>query len=55
MEFDSAGSHKKIQLRKKRILEIGLPKHEIQPIKVQRLLTFVLNYKDQLIVSEYIT
>ena len=55
MRLGSAGSHKKINLRKKRIMKIGLLEHEIHPIKVQKLLTFVLNYKDQYIVSEHIT
>ena len=43
MELDLAGSHIKIQLRKKRILKNGLLEHELQPIKVQKPLTFVLN------------
>ena len=47
MGLGSAGSHKKNPPRKKRILKIGLLEHEIHPIKVQKLLTFVLNYKDQ--------
>ena len=46
MGLGSAGSHTKIQRRKKQILKIGLPEHEIHTIKVQKLLTFVLNYKD---------
>ena len=45
MGIGSAGSHKKIQLRKKRILKIGLLEHDIQQIKVQKLLTFLFNYK----------
>ena len=53
MVLGLACSHKKIQARKKRILKIGLPEHEIHPIKVQKLLTFLINYKDQEIVSEH--
>ena len=47
MGLGSAGSQLKIQPRKKRILKIGLQEHEIHAIKVQKLLTFVLNYKYQ--------
>ena len=47
MVIGPAGSHKKIQARKKRILKIRLLEHEIHPTQVQKLITFVLNYKDQ--------
>ena len=55
MKPGPTGSHKKIQLRENRILKIRLLEHEIQLIQVQKLLTFVLNYKDQKIVSKHIT
>ena len=46
MGLSSAGSHKKNTAQEKRILKIGLLEHEMYQIKVQRLSTFVLNYKD---------